>query len=126
MLYLSSIVVSVIVAELFVRLPVLVFCKALIEIITKTVATIRSPRISDHWKEKVLIHYAGMMALNTIKMGGILLIIFGSGFLVSSACELILDSKISPIKFLMTPIGVAVAAISASAYFFVRKRFVRH
>ena len=56
----------VIFVELFIRLPLLAVCTVLLRIASKAVAVLRAEKISDHWKEKVLLKYALLIARHSL------------------------------------------------------------
>ena len=56
------ILTAMLASELLLRLPVLDQAQGLRTIASKSVATITSNRISDHWKERVLPAYSARMA----------------------------------------------------------------
>ncbi|NOR19928.1 MAG: hypothetical protein GQ538_07545, partial [Xanthomonadales bacterium] len=62
------------VVELFIRLPFMNRIEAVNSGALKALGIVRSPRISDHWKEKVLPHYAGQIMLASLGLGSLLLL----------------------------------------------------
>ncbi|MEM1411550.1 MAG: sulfotransferase [Pseudomonadota bacterium] len=64
----------VVVVELFVRLPFMAQVEAVTGGALKAVGLVRSPRISDHWKERVLPVYAGRILKASLSLAGLLLL----------------------------------------------------
>ncbi len=62
------------VVELFFRLPFLAQVEAVNSGAMRALGVVRSPRISDHWKEKVLPRYAGRILRASLGLGGLLLV----------------------------------------------------
>lgn len=58
--------------ELFLRLPFLARVEALGVAAMKALGVVRSQRISDHWKERVLPRYAGRILVATLTLAGLL------------------------------------------------------
>lgn len=58
--------------ELFLRLGVMRRVGALAAVASRSVSVLRSPRISDHWKERVLPRYAGRMAGFSLALFGLM------------------------------------------------------
>lgn len=64
----------VVVVELFFRLPFIRCVESVNRASLRALDTVRSPRISDHWKEQVLPRYAARIALASLKLGALLLL----------------------------------------------------
>jgi hypothetical protein len=62
------------VVELFFRLPFMAQVEAVNAGALKALGVVRSPRISDHWKERVLPRYAGRILRASLALGGLLLV----------------------------------------------------
>lgn len=56
--WLIAVVGVIVFVELLLRLPVAAEARRLAHVGTRAQKTLRSARISDHWKEKVLLRYA--------------------------------------------------------------------
>ncbi len=70
------------VVELFFRLPFMARVEAVNAGALRALGVVRSPRISDHWKEKVLPSYAGRILRASLGLGGLLLLCAGAFLLV--------------------------------------------
>lgn len=69
------------VVELFLRLPFLGQIETVNRGAMRALSVVRSPRISDHWKEKVLPSYAGEILRASLALGG-LIIALGVSFVL--------------------------------------------
>lgn len=88
-------------------------------IVEKTVKVIRSPGVSDHWKEKVLPCYALHLFLKSILIFGILILSF-SPFIVFSVCSLFTDGQF--IELVSSFKGIAASTIIAALFAFIVSR----
>ncbi len=70
----ASTAACVVVVELFFRLPFIASVESVNRASLRALDTVRSPRVSDHWKEKVLPRYAARILLASLKLGGLLLL----------------------------------------------------
>lgn len=65
---------AVVFVELFLRLPVINQTKALSAALHRSAGVMKSRRISDHWKERVLPRYSAMIMAGSLKIGLFLII----------------------------------------------------
>jgi len=86
---------------------------ALIDFTKRAGATVTSARISDHWKEKVLLHYAVKIFVNSIQLALCLLFTAAAIFIVHLLGKVI---GLDLFSLLMTPVGLMVSIIFASLY----------
>lgn len=116
--YIISIVIALVLTvfaiECFFRLPVVKHFKMLMQCSNKALRVITSKRISDHWKERILLVYARKMALHSIVMGlgmvTCILLILVPAYLLDIWLLLIpsiMDVFISPAGLF----GISIAAI---------------
>lgn len=118
-------IVALIAVELFLRLPIASLTKTLLAISGRAMAIISSPRISDHWKQKAILAYAGRLALTTVKLGGLFLVIILIVYGLCIGFTLVIRTDASPAALLMTPSGLIATSILSAGYFFLRGRFVK-
>jgi hypothetical protein len=106
-------------AELFLRLPLARTARGLLRVAGKVRRTLRSPQISDHWKEKVLLFYARQMFWASLGVFSLmltallplaLLAALGTGIGVDLAGRL------------MEPLGLLVSLAVACGYLLLRRR----
>lgn len=86
----------------------------------KIFATLRSARISDHWKEKVLLRYAARMFMLTLSLAFYLIIAFAP-FIAAYGLSLALNVQF--LDFTLSFIGILF--VSAIAIGYARFRFRR-
>jgi hypothetical protein len=111
--------------EYFFRVPFTFQAQVFLNITKKSMRLVASRRISDHWKEIVLLRYAKDLMLATLCLAFILL-----GFLLLMGIGAIffdwwLNPKPSTMSALLTPWGWASMTLTAMMYLYFRKRFVR-
>ncbi|MDX2470460.1 MAG: hypothetical protein QNL04_07785 [SAR324 cluster bacterium] len=107
--------------ETFTRMPI---GKVAADVQTATIKSqkvITSKRISDHWKEKVILVYAKVIFVATLKLI-LLLGLIGAIVGATIYLSLVINSPID--DFLSSWEGLAFSTFASSLYFFVRKFFV--
>ena len=72
-----SLLAAVIISECMVRLPLPDRARDVQEIFSKVRAVFFSPRISDHWKERVLLLYSRIIFVLSCRVLGYLLLLSG-------------------------------------------------
>jgi hypothetical protein len=105
--------------EIFIGLDVSGYVKELKEFVFKILGTIRSPQISDRWKERVLPRYALMLFLRSLLLFAMLVGSF-SPFFVFSGVSFIFDGQFA--KLCASVEGIVASALVASAYALLRLR----
>jgi len=109
MTYFLATVLSIFLVELFLNLP---FRTALLRTqttIRKSNNVIRSPRISDHWKEKVILRYSKVVFSQSLRLLLYLMVIAGAVFGVK-----LLNDDLFP--FLISPIGLGYVTVISLLY----------
>lgn len=119
--YIAAIIVCIAAVETFMLLPLGKALHNLGVLTNKILAILTSKRISDHWKEKVLLRYSGQMARYTLILAGIFFIAGGIIFLVALVTDLAISPQISTISFLISLPGIITATIASTAYYLVRR-----
>ncbi len=122
---LFSITISILAVEYFSYLPVAKIGRHLLTYLKTAVRVVTSSRISDHWKERVLIRYATEIIKDTaylllILLGLLLLIVVSSllfGWLAGG--ELIVKDVLAQ------PGNWVLMTLVASIYLYIRNRYVR-
>lgn len=111
------------VIEYFIRLPFLSRAKALLRTSNKAVHIISSTKISDHWKEIVLLRYSQKLAIHTV----IIALMLVGGFSLVVLPALLLDwlfvPKLAVIESLSTLLGLMCMTISSTLYIILRKYY---
>jgi len=112
---------TLMVTELFLRLPIIATVRRSSQLANKSATLIRTEKISDHWKERVLPAYAGAMFVQTLRLSVMIVIAF-SPVVVALA---VAPSLNVPLMGLLISIpGMALSFAVAAIYAFVRMRFV--
>lgn len=107
--------------ELFSRIALLRHVGALKEVLFRSARVLRSPRISDHWKERVLLRYAGQLFYRSA-MIFLLLSIALSPFLVATLGAGAMGLEPSFVDLLASFEGVVASTGFAVVYAVVRLR----
>lgn len=124
MVYLAVSLITIIAVELFLRLPLAQLVRELATVLQKVTRVISSSAISDHWKEKVLLRYAGGIALTTLKIGAVL---GGIGLVVFILCllaDMLPGAAPSTLEVFASWSGIALATGISVAYYLARSRLV--
>jgi len=123
--YLFTIAVSIFAVEYFSYLPVAEFGQKLLNILKTALKVVTSSRISDHWKERVLIRYAVEIMKNTLY----LLLILSGLLLLIAVISIFYDwfggQEIPAINILSEPLNWLWMTFVASIYLYFRNRYAR-
>jgi hypothetical protein len=113
---------AILASEAMVRLPLLSQARSVIDVSGRSMRVLKSPRISDHWKEKVLPAYSARMFRGSV------------GFFLSLCVALVpvvLIGLVSPgglevwMHTLLSPLAIAILCIVSIAYIWVRVKVIR-
>ena len=115
------IVLCIILIEILVRIPIKAVLSEISVVMRKAIHILGAKSVSDHWKEKAMLAYAGALFTSTMKLAGILvtigvlvfLLIFIFDYFGASIGELIVSWA-----------GILFSIVVAMIYFKVRKIFV--
>ncbi|MGD9331301.1 MAG: sulfotransferase [Desulfobacterales bacterium] len=110
---------SVCFVEIFIRSGAPGRINELNTIVAKIANTIRSPRISDCWKEKVLPHYALKLFLSSLLLFALLLGSF-SLFIGFSIFSILSEGHF--LKLASSPWGIVSSTVVAASYAMVRSK----
>lgn len=115
------IVATVAAVEIFYRIPFLERVGNLSGIVTKTVHTVRSPKISDHWKERVLLAYSGKLMTTSLTLFLMILVILIPVAIVGAIGAL----ASWPVAERFTSLaGIGLSVLVAFGYLFARRQVV--
>ncbi len=113
---------GVLASEAMLHLPLLHMFRGILDVSRKSMRTLRSKRISDHWKERVLPAYSLRMAKNSV------------GFFVM-LCAALLPVAVVGLAFpgglaawsvfLMRPVVILVLCAVSLGYLWVRVKLIR-
>jgi len=120
---LALLVVSAILAsEIFLRLPLMNQVSVVADTARRAAATVRSSRISDHWKEAVLQAYSARMAGRSFYFLLLLCLVLLPVALVGVVAP---GGMAGWFEYLMQPVAIAIMCMSSIFYIFVRTRIAR-
>jgi hypothetical protein len=105
--------------EAFLRLPVMETVHGLLGTMNKVQRTIRSPRISDHWKERILLAYAARLFSASLRVFGLILLAILPLMLLSAFGAWVGIDLINRLTQLQ---GILVSVIVAGGYVYLRRR----
>ena len=109
-------------SELFLRLPLVRQVQDVLGTAKRSATTLRSKRISDHWKEVVLPAYSVRIAGKSI----LFFILLCVAVLPVAAIGLLAPGGLDHwLEFLMRPLAIAMLCLCSIFYVFVRTRLTR-
>ena len=112
---------TLIVVELFLRLPLIAHAKELADTLQKSLKVLKSPRISDHWKEKTLQAYS----LRLFKHSIVVFLLLVAALSPFAAIDYLAARSGNAIAPLLESIeGLIVSTLFAIAYFVIRQRVI--
>ena len=113
---------AVVASELFLRLPLIRQVQDVLGTAKRSATTLRSKRISDHWKEVVLPAYSIRIAGKSI----LFFILLCVAVLPVAAIGLFAPGGLDHwLRLLLRPFAIAVLCICSIFYIFVRTRLTR-
>ena len=112
---------TLIAVELFIRLPLAANVKGLTGTMNKSFKVLKSPRISDHWKEKTMQAYSLRLFIHSIL---ILLIIMVAllPFAVIGYLSALAGHDMAPLVESLK--GIAASTVFAIGYFVIRRKIL--
>ncbi len=109
----AMLVLSAFAVECVLRLPFILLVRTVIVTSAKAVRVVGSRRISDHWKEKVLLAYSGGSLAASLKLAGLLAAVAA----VLAAGSLAVDRITGDfLAFLASPPGIVGSLAAAAVY----------
>jgi Trk-type K+ transport system membrane component len=112
---------AVLAVEYFIRCPFEAHARALGIIANKSARAVLSKKISDHWKEVVLLRYARELVIHSVVVA---LMLFSSVLLVvlpAYLLDLIFVPNPSIIKYISSMSGLSIMTIISLLYMMLRK-----
>jgi len=112
--------ILIVLTELLLRLPLREQVSVAARVASRAQHTMMARRISDHWKERALLAYAGKLFRNTLSLAVTLGLFFGI------AATLILLADVAGVverNFIFGWKGIAYSIVFATLYASTRKRF---
>lgn len=121
MLFVVTVIVSIVAVELFFRLPVQSSVTVLLGKLRSATNVMRLQHASDHWKERAMLGYSVRIARVSLRLAALLGVIVGICGTLMMFTDQFLASPASVFDYVASPIGVVVATVSAIAYVYVKK-----
>jgi hypothetical protein len=124
-IYLSAAFTCVILVELFIAVPMMAAIQVLLHNSNRASKVIASPKISDHWKEKVLVRYARNIMVSSFKIAFWLFLVLALGGGASLLLDMLLKPEMPTLNWLATMQGIIVATVFSILYFWLRSRLIK-
>ena len=122
MIYFGTVLIGVFVAEVFCRFPFLSILRSVLRTAKKAALVIASPKISDHWKEKVILKYASQLASQTFRIAIIFIFLFVIIGGIILGFEFIFSVNL--FEWVVSNIGLIVTTAVSLFYVILRKQVV--
>ena len=113
---------AIAVSELFMRLPMMEQARIIVSTARRSAATVRSSRISDHWKETVLRAYSARLAGRSFYFFLLLCLAVLPVAAVGVAAP---GGMTHWFALLMRPFAIAIMSACSILYIFARTRLAR-
>ena len=120
---LCLIVVSILSVEYLCRVPLTRHVTHMGLVAKKSSRVMTSPRISDHWKERVLLRYSGQLVMETIRITGWFFLWMLAVVAVDRLC--VYGFQISLLNYAASLWGLVIATVSATLWWFARSFVAR-
>ncbi len=114
---------AIITVKYFRHLPFRRAVEDLLGVAQKSLGVLHSKRISDHWKERVLLRYAQLIMGSTLSLTLLLSGLFVLMVLGAFLLDTIFAPKPSTMDTLVRPIGWLWMTVVASAYYYAVNRY---
>ena len=114
---------AIVTVEYFRHLPFGRAVEDLLGVAQKSLGVLHSKRISDHWKERVLLRYAQLIMGSTLSLTLLLSGLFVLMVLGAFLLDTIFAPKPSTMDTLVRPIGWLWMTVVASAYYYAVNRY---
>ena len=121
MSWILTAILCVLLIEILIRVPLKNLLVEMFKVSGKSLRILRSDKISDHWKEKVMLMYASLLISYTLKLSGIFLVIGGFASILVYMSEYF---DVAMEQFVLSWMGVVYSLLVAMAYLKLRKAFV--
>lgn len=118
MTWITTAVLCVILVELLVRMPLPAIISEILLVSRKALHTLGARSISDHWKEKALLAYAGSLFISTMKLAGLLIAVAAAAILLIFTFD---HSGFAMSDFLLSGAGMLFSLAAATVYIAIRK-----
>jgi hypothetical protein len=119
--WLAAAVAGVITAELLARVLDTGIHVRMTRTTRRSLRTLARSGVSDHWKERVMLHHARLLFLDTLKLGLLFGLIVGAVAVIAVVARAM---DIELMAFLVDPVGVLYVTGVATVYVLLRRRRV--
>ena len=116
---------TLVAVEMFLRLPTAQLLGELLQLYKKISRVTLSRSISDHWKQKALMRYAGGIALTTLKVAVGIFAVGATVLLLSTIFDNLFDSEIPTLEVFASETGMSISLALSILYLFCRSRFAK-
>ena len=117
---LVTVIVSVLMVEVLFYLPLLSIAFGIYAWLERSLRVVTAAHISDHWKEKVLLHYSGRIAASTAQLCAVLVFSLLALLGMVYVLDMVLGVTNSTFVYLLTPTGMLVAIAVAVVHLKIR------
>jgi len=121
MTWLLTAVLCIVVVEIVVRLPFKNVFSQISRAVQKSLRIVKSKTISDHWKEKVMLAYAGSLFAATMALAGLMLAVGAVVFFLIGAFDYF---GTETGEFIVSWVGIVYSVVVATVYVRVRMNIV--
>ena len=121
MVWVFAALAGILFVEVLLRLPFFSTLGRFQRVTTRALNVLRSDRISDHWKERVLPRYAGQMMKATLWIAGILILAF---VVIAGVIGLANLTGTDLLAFSLSWLGIIFMTVVALGYAKLRSSFV--
>lgn len=122
MIWIFVLVAAVLASEAFLRLPLLPVIRRVTETAQKSQRVLRSKRISDHWKERILPSYSWVIGKGSVQFFAMLMLALAPVALLG----LVFPGGMAAWgAVLMRPMVILVLCLASIAYIWLRLKVAR-
>ena len=116
---------AIVTVEFFIRMPFMSHVSALYTLSKKSSHVVLSKKISDHWKEIVVLNYAVKIAKHTLIISIMFVAVIPIMLLPAMAIDYFVDLDSTVVDSLATWEGMLAMLIVSVIYIFVRRSFAK-
>ena len=124
--YFFTLLLTILAVEYFIYLPFIKHGKSLLTVAKKSINCIISKRISDHWKEVVLLRYAQALIKATVYLFIMLISLLLLVVAVAILFDRLITSQPSTLEILSIPLNWFWITLIAIVYLYFRKNIIRN
>ncbi|MEM6971427.1 MAG: hypothetical protein AAF577_01380 [Pseudomonadota bacterium] len=121
MSWIATAILSIVAVEVVVRLPFMPLARRAEATARRALHTMNRPRVSDHWKEKVMLAHAGAMMGCSLRLAGLLILLFAGVGALAWGLDFALPGFLA---FLTGLIGLGATVVFATAWAVARPRML--